>query len=167
MVAFRVLVTSPKIVFYYLQTLKASITPSCNCKKIYHFATVAFTSRIPILSYFIISKNFFINYTIPFYNTSNISKLYYFTILLKYYFFKSWSRKTNIKKHYLDSSSLIFFTPLSLSLSLSLTSLFFGYDCASVRACEISGFVLWLWIVNSWYEFLLVVLRWVLVGYGG
>ena len=39
-----------------------------------------------ILSYFIISKNYFINYTIPFYNTLNIPKLYYFTILLKYYF---------------------------------------------------------------------------------
>ena len=39
-----------------------------------------------ILFYFTISKNYFINYTIPFYNTPNILKLYSFTILLKYYF---------------------------------------------------------------------------------
>ena len=123
MVAFRVLVTSPKIVFYYLQTLKASITPSCNCKKIYHCATVAFTSRISILSYFTIPKNFFINYTIPFYNTSNISKLYYFTILLKYYFFKSWSRKANIKD--ITWIRPLSFFSLPLSLSLSLLSHFF------------------------------------------
>ena len=40
-----------------------------------------------ILSYFIIPKSYFINYTIPFYNTSYIPKLYYFTFSLKYYFF--------------------------------------------------------------------------------
>ena len=39
-----------------------------------------------ILSYFTIPKSYFINYIIPFYNTPNIPKLYYFTILLKYYF---------------------------------------------------------------------------------
>ena len=39
-----------------------------------------------ILPHYTISKNYFINYTIPFYNTLNIPKLYYFTILLKYYF---------------------------------------------------------------------------------
>ena len=39
------------------------------------------------LSYFIISKNYFINYIISFYNISYIQKLYYFTFSLKYYFF--------------------------------------------------------------------------------
>ena len=39
------------------------------------------------LSYFTISKRYFINYTIPFYNTPYIKKLYYFTFSLKYYFF--------------------------------------------------------------------------------
>ena len=39
-----------------------------------------------ILSYFTISKNYFINYTIPFYNTPNIPKLYFFLILFKYSF---------------------------------------------------------------------------------
>ena len=39
------------------------------------------------LSYFTISKSYFINYTIPFYNTPYIQKLYYFTFSLKYYFF--------------------------------------------------------------------------------
>ena len=37
-----------------------------------------------ILSYFTISKNYFINYTIPFYNTPNIQKFYFFPILFKY-----------------------------------------------------------------------------------
>ena len=40
-----------------------------------------------IPSYFTILKSYFINYTVPFYNIPNIPKLYYFTILLKYYFF--------------------------------------------------------------------------------
>ena len=40
-----------------------------------------------IISYFTISKSYFINYTIPFYNTPYIQKLYYFTFSLKYYFF--------------------------------------------------------------------------------
>ena len=39
------------------------------------------------LFYFTISKSYFINYTIPFYNTSYIQKIYYFTFSLKYYFF--------------------------------------------------------------------------------
>ena len=39
------------------------------------------------LFYFTISKSYFINYTIPFYNTSYIQKLYYFTFSLKYYYF--------------------------------------------------------------------------------
>ena len=40
----------------------------------------ALASGNATLSYFSISKNYFINYTIPFYNTSNIPK-FYFTIL--------------------------------------------------------------------------------------
>ena len=39
-----------------------------------------------ISSYFTIPKSYFINYTISFYNTLNFPKLYYLTILLKYYF---------------------------------------------------------------------------------
>ena len=39
-----------------------------------------------ILFYLIILKSYFINYTIPFYDTPNIPKLYSFTILLKYFF---------------------------------------------------------------------------------
>ena len=47
----------------------------------------ASTLKNDTLSYFIILKNYFINYTIPFYNTPYIQKLYYFTFSLKYYFF--------------------------------------------------------------------------------
>ena len=43
-------------------------------------------SKNSTLSYFTISKSYFINYTISFYNTPYILKLYYFTFLLKYYF---------------------------------------------------------------------------------
>ena len=39
-----------------------------------------------ISSYFTIPKSYFINYIISFYNTLNFPKLYYLTILLKYYF---------------------------------------------------------------------------------
>ena len=46
----------------------------------------ALTSENCIPSYFIISKNCFINYTIPFYNIPNILKLYIFPILFKYSF---------------------------------------------------------------------------------
>ena len=47
----------------------------------------ASTLKNDTLSYFIILKNYFINYTIPFYNTPYIQKLYYFTFSLKYHFF--------------------------------------------------------------------------------
>ena len=61
-----------------------------------------------ILPYFTILKSYFINYIIPFYNTSNIPKLYFF-ILFKYsflifflpflffYFFSSLSPSTSSK----------------------------------------------------------------------
>ena len=39
-----------------------------------------------ILSYFTISKSYFIHYTISFYNIPNIPNLYFFPILFKYYF---------------------------------------------------------------------------------
>ena len=42
--------------------------------------------RASTLSYFTILKSHFINYTISFYNTPYIPKLYYFTFSLKYYF---------------------------------------------------------------------------------
>ena len=46
----------------------------------------ASASKNAMLSYFTISKSYFINYTIPFYNTLYIQKLYYFIFSLKYYF---------------------------------------------------------------------------------
>ena len=96
----------------------------------------AFTSQIPILSYFTILKSYFINYTIQFYNTLNISKLYYFIILLKYYFLIVMEEEGKHKKQFFFSSSLIFFfIPSALSLSLfCLTSLLSGFDCAPVHA---------------------------------
>ena len=39
---------------------------------------------ICISSHFTIPKNYFINYTIPLYNTLNIPKFYFFSILFKY-----------------------------------------------------------------------------------
>ena len=71
--------------------------------------------RIAILLYFTISKNHFITYTILFYNISNIPKLYYFTILLKYYFL---SPEANIKNSFLVWLCSICAHFLSLSLSL-------------------------------------------------
>ena len=47
----------------------------------------ALALRNATLSYFTIPKSYFIDYTIPFYNTPYIQKLYYFTFSLKYYFF--------------------------------------------------------------------------------
>ena len=46
----------------------------------------ASASKNVILFFFTISKSNFITYTIPFYNTPYILKLYYFTFSLKYYF---------------------------------------------------------------------------------
>ena len=96
-----------------------------------------------IPSYFTILKSYSINYTIPFYNTSNLPKLYYFTILLKYYFLIVLGKH---KKHFFIRPLSFFFIPsLSLSLSLSLLS---GFDCAPVRASMRSWvmdreFVIW------------------------
>ena len=63
------------------------------------FGIQSLTSRNAILSHFTIPKSYFINYTIPFYNTPNIPKFYFFPILFKY--------------------SIFFNISLSLSLSLS------------------------------------------------
>ena len=140
----------------------------------------AFTSWIPILSYFTILKSYFMNYTLPFYNTPNIPKLYYFTILLKYYFLIILEEEGKHKKHFFYSSSLIFFSFLSLSLSLSLCYLGLIvhrfvclWDRRSVLRLWIMGHGSWIcdmvsWVVlQLWYGFLLVVFRWVFVGYGG
>ena len=43
----------------------------------------AFPSGNSILFYFIISKSYFINYTIPFYNTLNIPNSIFFATLFK------------------------------------------------------------------------------------
>ena len=40
-----------------------------------------------IPSYFTILKNYFINYTILFYNTPNIPKLYFFSLFIKIFYF--------------------------------------------------------------------------------
>ena len=63
------------------------------------FGIQSSTSRNAISSHFTIPKSYFINYTIPFYNTPNIPKFYFFPILFKY--------------------SIFFNISLSLSLSLS------------------------------------------------
>ena len=125
----------------------------------------AFTSRIPILSYFTIPKDHFINYTIPFYNTSNIPKVYYFTFLLKYYFL---SPKGKHKKHFfLFVLSFLSFLPLSLSYLTSLL-LIWVWLCSGSCLWD-HGSVLRLWIVGlcsdcgSWVvdrEFVI----WVFVG---
>ena len=64
----------------------------CECLKIQLSEhDLAFKSQNFISLYFIILKNYFINYTIPFYNTPSIPKFYFFPILFKYsilfYFF--------------------------------------------------------------------------------
>ena len=46
----------------------------------------ALASKNAILYFYTISKNNFITYTIPFYNSTHIKKLYSFTFSLKYYF---------------------------------------------------------------------------------
>ena len=50
----------------------------------YHHTFRASASRNAISSHFTIPKSYFINYTIPFYNTHNIPKFYFFPILFKY-----------------------------------------------------------------------------------
>ena len=64
-----------------------------------------------ILSYFTISKNYFIRYTVLFYNTLNISKFYFFPILFKYSFL------------FFFLLFLFFYSFSSLSSSTSSTSL--------------------------------------------
>ena len=60
----------------------------------------AFVSENIILSCFIISKNYFINYTIPFYNTSNIPTFIFPILLIKIIYLpnKIIYPKTQIKK---------------------------------------------------------------------
>ena len=58
----------------------------CECLKIQLSEhDLAFKSQNFISLYFIILKNYFINYTIPFYNTPSIPKFYFFPILFKYF----------------------------------------------------------------------------------
>ena len=65
----------------------------------------AFASRNAITSHFTIPKNYFINYTISFYNTPNIPKFYFFPILFKY----------SILFHFLLFLFFYSFSPLSPS----------------------------------------------------
>ena len=60
----------------------------------------AFVSGNTILSYFTISKSYFINYTIPFYNTSNIPTFIFPILLIKIIYLpnKIIYPKTQIKK---------------------------------------------------------------------
>ena len=102
----------------------------------------AFTSQIPILSYFTILKSYFINYTIQFYNTLNISKLYYFIILLKYYFLIVMEEEGKHKKHFFFCPLSFFFFHSFRSLSLSLLSHFsviWVWLCSGSCTCEIVG----------------------------
>ena len=64
-----------------------SIQTINNCIFTYNNPIRAFTFENCISSYFTISKNYFINYIIPFYNTSNIPKLYFFPYYLKFLFY--------------------------------------------------------------------------------
>ena len=132
---------------------------------------------------FTILKSYFINYIIPFYNTPNIPKLYYFTILLKYYFLIVLEEEGKHKHFFIHHLSFFFFIPLSLSLSLSLLSHFSVIEvwlCSGSCVCEIVGlcsgcgswvvdreFVIWVrgFMLQLWYGVLLVVFRWVFVGY--
>ena len=76
-------------------TQTRSDRPVDNPKFVYEFIFLLFTTcflrasalKNDTLSYFTITKSYFINYTILFYNTPYIQKLYYFTFSLKYYFF--------------------------------------------------------------------------------
>jgi len=51
----------------------------------FKYTILAFAMENCILSYFIISKNYFMNYTIPFYNTSNIPIFIFLFYSLKEY----------------------------------------------------------------------------------
>ena len=68
----------------------------------------ASASKNVILFFFTISKSNFITYTISFYNTPYILKLYYFTFLLKYYFLIFLYYFFPIITFFQDSNSKIF-----------------------------------------------------------
>ena len=103
---------------------------------------------IAILLYFTISKSHFITYVIPFYNTSSIQKLYYFTILLKYHFFKS--KGKHKKQYFLFVLSHFFHSFLSLSCLTSLLLIWvwlcFGM-CSSCGSWFVDReFVMWVFV---------------------
>ena len=77
------------------------------------------------LSYFTILKSYFINYTIPFYNTPYIPKLYYFTFSLKYYFLIFLYYFFPIITFFQDSNGNIF---------LGFPTLFFFQTCILQRS---------------------------------
>ena len=77
------------------------------------------------LSYFTILKSYFINYTIPFYNTPYIPKLYYFTFSLKYYFLIFLYYFLPIITFFQDSNGNIF---------LGFRTLFFFQTCILQRS---------------------------------
>ena len=64
----------------------------CECLKIQLSEhDLAFKSQNFISLYFIILKNYFINYTIPFYNTPSIPKFYFFPFYLNILFYSFFS----------------------------------------------------------------------------
>ena len=84
------LITKLHLIIILLYLLQTQVTLSNNFIVFLFFLTIdslrALVLKNATLSYFTIPKNYFINYTIPFYNTPYIPKLYYFTFSLKYYF---------------------------------------------------------------------------------
>ena len=84
------LITKLHLIIILLYLLQTQVTLSNNFIVFLFFLTIdslrASVLKNATLSYFTIPKNYFINYTIPFYNTPYIPKLYYFTFSLKYYF---------------------------------------------------------------------------------
>ena len=84
------LITKLHLIIILLYLLQTQVTLSNNFIVFLFFLTIdslrASALKNATLFYFTIPKNYFINYTIPFYNTPYIPKLYYFTFSLKYYF---------------------------------------------------------------------------------
>ena len=98
--------------FHTVQSYHSTIT--C-CKILTHLEHLirALASRNSNSTLFYHPKKQLYHYTIPFYNTSSIPKLYYFTILFKYYFL---SLEANIKNIFWFDCALVCAHFLSLSL---------------------------------------------------
>ena len=91
----------------------------------------ALASKNAILYFFTISKSNFIIYTIPFYNSTHIKKLYSFTFSLKYYFL--------IFLYYIFSI-VTFFQDSNCNIFLGFWTLFFFFRLAFSNAFELCFF---------------------------